>query len=477
MARSLKILFATSEARPLVKTGGLADVSGALPAALREIGVDCRLLLPGYHPVLAGVKNLEPALNLTNLPGFGPVRLLHGEMPDSGVPVYVVDYPFHYQRPGGPYQDVNGADYPDNAWRFALLSRVAALLTCPLSPLMDWRPDLLHCHDWQTGLAPAYLHFVGCGTPTVMTIHNLAYQGIFPPELVSQLGLPLESFAVEGVEYYGNLSFLKAGVYYADWISTVSPTYALEIQHAPLGMGMQGLLASRTNTLSGILNGIDTADWNPPADLHLPCEYSARGMGGKKHCKRALQEDLNLEDNPQAPLFGMISRLTHQKGVDWVLQVADGIVDQGGQLAFLGQGEATVEQGVRDLAGRHPGKVAAVVGYDEGLSHRIEAGSDLFLMPSRFEPCGLNQMYSQRYGTVPIVHGVGGLKDTVEDEVTGFVFGEPSAHGLWTAVERALAAFADKPHWRRMMLAGMTQDFSWEVSAKEYAALYRKLVG
>lgn len=472
-----RVLFATSEARPLVKTGGLADVAGALPIALRELGVDCRLLLPGYHPVLEGVRHPREVLSLNNLPGYGPVRLLEAEMPVTGVPVYVVDYPYHYQRAGGPYQDLNGADYPDNAWRFALLSRVAALLTCPLSPLMDWHPDLLHCHDWQTGLAPAYLHFIGCGTPTVMTIHNLAYQGIFAPDMVAPLGLPAESFAVEGVEYYGNLSFLKAGLYYADWITTVSPTYAREIQDAPLGMGMQGLLSSRAGQMSGILNGIDTAEWNPPSDLHLPCEYSSRALGGKKQCKQALQRDLNLEPAPQAPLFGMISRLTYQKGVDWVLQVADSIVARGGQMIFLGQGEAEVERGCRELAARHPGKVAAVIGYDEGLSHRIEAGSDLFLMPSRFEPCGLNQMYSQRYGTVPIVHGVGGLRDTVEDDVTGFVFNDPAAHALWTAVGRALAAFMDKARWRRMMLAGMKQDFSWEVSARDYVALYRRLSG
>lgn len=477
MARPLKILFATPEARPLVKTGGLADVSGALPTALREVGIDCRLLLPGYHAVLAGVKNPREVLNLNNLPGFGPVRLLEAEMPDSGVPVYVIDYPYHFQRPGGPYQDVNGADYPDNAWRFGLLSRVAALLTCPLSPLMDWRPDLLHCNDWQTGLAPAYLHFVGCGTPSIMTIHNLAYQGVFPAEMVGHLGLPWESFSVDGLEYFGQLSFLKAGLYYADWITTVSPTYALEIQREELGMGMQGLLSNRAGNLTGILNGIDMAEWNPPADLHLPCEYSSRSLGGKKNCKAAMQQDLNLEVDSQAPVFGMISRLTHQKGVDWVLQVADSIIQRGGQMIFLGMGEAEVEQGVRNLAARHPGKIAAVIGYDEGLSHRVEAGADIFLMPSRFEPCGLNQMYSQRYGTVPIVHGVGGLKDTVEDEVTGFVFTEPSANGLWLTVERALAAYADRPHWRRLMLAGMTRDFSWEVSAKEYATLYRKLVG
>lgn len=471
----MKVLFATSEARPLIKTGGLADVSGALPAALREIGIDCRLLLPGYHAVLSGARQTREVLRLADLPGYGEVRLLEARMPDTDVPIYIVDYPWHYQRDGGPYQDATGHDYPDNAWRFALLSRIAALLASPLSPL-DWRPDVLHCNDWQTGLAPAYLHFMGGGAPSIMTIHNLAYQGIFPPDLVGPLGLPWSSFSVEGVEYYGNLSFLKAGLYYADWITTVSPSYALEIQREPLGMGMQGLLASRSARLTGILNGIDMADWNPSSDLHLPCEFSVRALAGKRRCKQALQQDLNLEADIDAPLLGVISRLTYQKGIDLVVQIADALIAQGTQLVILGKGEAGLEQSCRELAARHPGRVAAIIGYDEGLSHRIEAGVDIFLMPSRFEPCGLNQMYSQRYGSVPVVYATGGLKDTVEDGVTGFVFSEPSAHGLWLAIQRALTAFADKAAWRRLMLAGMHKDFSWEASAQQYAWLYRMLV-
>ncbi len=472
----MNILFATSEARPLIKTGGLADVSSALPAALRKIGVDCRILLPGYQHVLSRLRGTEEVLRVSDLPGFDEVRLLLGKMPDSGVPVYVIDYPWHYHRHGGPYQDAAGRDYPDNAWRFALLSRIAAFLACPLSP-HEWRPDLLHCNDWQTGLAPAYLRFYGCGAPSVMTIHNLAYQGIFPPDLVDPLGLPERSYQVNGLEYYGNLSFLKAGIYYADWITTVSPSYAEEIKREPLGMGMQGLLASRRERLSGILNGIDTAVWNPSSDLHLHCSYSAPAPAGKRLCKQLLMEDLNLEPDLDAPLVGVISRLTHQKGIDWVVKVADDIIEQGAQLVILGKGEALLEQACRDLTARHPDRLAVVIGYDEGLSHRIEAGADIFLMPSRFEPCGLNQMYSLRYGTVPVVHAVGGLKDTVEDGVTGFTFSIPSAHGLRQAVERALTAWKDKAAWRHMMLAGMQRDSSWEKSAREYQTLYRNLLG
>ncbi len=281
---------------------------------------------------------------------------------------------------------------------------------------------------------------------------------------------------MEGVEYYGNFSFLKAGLYYADWISTVSPSYAREIQQSPLGMGMEGLLASRRDRLTGILNGIDMADWNPSSDLHLPCEYSSRALAGKRRCKLALQQDLNLEIQPDTPLFGVISRLTYQKGIDWVAAIADRLVAAGAQLVILGKGEAHLEQSCHDIAARHPGRVASIIGYDEGLSHRIEAGADVFLMPSRFEPCGLNQMYSQRYGTIPVVFATGGLKDTVEDGVTGFVFTEASPEGLWGAIQRAMTVFQDKPAWRRMMLAGMQKDFSWEASANQYAWLYRLLV-
>ncbi len=470
----ISVLFVASEARPLVKTGGLADVSGALPAALRDIGIDCRLLLPGYRSVLSGLIDAHEVASFRPLDGFGDIRLLFGRMPNSTVPVYVIDSPAFFLRDGGPYQDQTGQDYPDNALRFALLAKIAQLLSAPASPL-DWHPDILHCNDWQTGLAPAYAHFSGNRIPTVMTIHNLAYQGIFAPTLVEPLGLPAHCFAIEGVEYYGSLSFLKAGLYYADRITTVSPSYAEEIQREPLGMGMQGLLSDRRQQLLGILNGIDTADWNPSSDLHLPCEYSTRSLAGKKRCKAALQGELNLHPDPTAPLFGLVSRLAFQKGLDWVLQVVAGILAQGGQLVFLGTGEAAYETALRALAAEHPGKVAAFIGYDEGLSHRIEAGADIFLMPSRFEPCGLNQMYSLRYGTVPIVHATGGLKDTVEEGITGFVFEEDHAHALWLAIERALAAYADKPMWRRLMLAGMHKDFSWEVSARAYANLYLQL--
>lgn len=471
----MRILFATSEARPLIKTGGLADVSGALPAALRAIGLDCRVLLPGYPAVLAGVETATPLCALSGLPGETEARLLEASMPDNGVPLYILDAPALFQRPGGPYQDVAGHDHPDNALRFAVFSKVAAILASSDSPL-EWRPDLLHCNDWQTGLAPAYLRLSGQATPSIMTVHNLAYQGVFPRATVSLAGLPQESFAIDGVEYYGSLSFLKAGLFYADRLTTVSPSYAKEIRGPALGMGMQGLLGTRGADLVGILNGIDTGEWDPNADPHLPYKFSERATAGKQRCKIKLQQDLNLAPEKEAPLFGVIARLAHQKGLDLILAVADGILHRGGQIALLGTGEKALEAAFRDLGALHPGHVAAVIGYDEGLSHRIEAGSDIFLMPSRFEPCGLNQLYSLRYGTVPVVHATGGLKDTVEDGVTGFVFEEPTAHALWLAVDRALRAYADKKTWQRMMRAAMSRDFSWEKSAREYETLYRSLL-
>ncbi len=471
----MRILFATSEARPLIKTGGLADVSGALPTALRRIGIDCRLLLPGYPSVINGVETPRVLCQLDDLPGGASATLLEAVMPDNEVPLYILDAPELFQREGGPYQDICGHDHIDNALRFAVFSSVAARLASSDTPL-DWHPQVLHCNDWQSGLAPAYLRLNGHPTPSVLTVHNLAYQGIFPPYDMATVGLPPESFSIEGVEYYGNLSFLKAGLYYADRITTVSPTYAQEICQPALGMGMQGLLNTRGSDLVGILNGIDTSEWDPSADPYLSCQFSARAPAGKKRCKLKLQQDLNLEPGKDTPLFGIIARLANQKGLDLILAVAEGIIHRGGQIALLGTGEKVLEAAFRDLGARHPGRVAAVIGYDEGLSHRIEAGSDIFLMPSRFEPCGLNQLYSLRYGTVPIVHATGGLKDTVEDGVTGFVFQETTPHALWVAVDRALNTYADPKAWQRIMRAGMSRDYSWEKSAREYEALYQGLL-
>jgi starch synthase len=488
----VKVLFATSEAYPLIKTGGLADVSGALPIALAALGADVRVLLPGYRAVLDKLPDARAVARFTNPFANGEVEIREGCLPGCTVPVYIVVYDTFFNRDGGPYQMPNGQDWPDNALRFGLLSYVAALLASDKTPL-DWRPDVLHCNDWQTGLAPAYLRFMPKGTdtgtgtghaPTLMTIHNLAYQGNFGADLVGQLGLPPRSFAMQGLEFHGHLSFLKAGLFYADRLTTVSPTYAREIQEPHLGFGMHGLLHERRNVLSGILNGIDTREWDPAHDTHLAKCYTTRSLKRKQDNKRALQQRLGLEPDAGKPLIAVISRITYQKGSDVVLAVAPEILREGAQIAILGSGERELEQALTMLAERHPGQLSVTIGYDEGQAHLMEAGADLFLMPSRYEPCGLNQMYSQRYGTPPVVSATGGLADTVVDAskdnlaahtATGLVFSEMNYHSVLATVCRALGLYHDKPTWEAIQRRGMATDFSWKRSAQEYLALYRAL--
>ena len=478
----MKVLFATSEAHPLAKTGGLADVSGALPAALRAIKVDARVLMPGYPSALEKTKKLARLFRL-ELPGHGEAALLQGVFPDNGVPVYLIEHPGYYAREG-LYQDKSGQDWPDNAMRFGLLSRVAAMLAGTLSP-PDFRPDVLHCNDWQTGLAPAYLHFHQHPTPSVFTIHNLAYQGVFPPDILNALELPPESFSINGVEYYGRLSFLKAGLFYASHITTVSPNYAREIRTEAFGMGMQGLLAGRSRDLSGILNGIDMREWNPATDPHLYAHYSVDRLAGKLANKLALQKELGLEVDAGAPLLGMVSRITHQKGSDVVLDAVPELLKLGAQFAVLGSGDAALEERWRRLAVAHPDRVAVSIGYDETLAHRIEAGADIFLMPSRFEPCGLNQMYSQRYGTPPLVHKVGGLADTVthasaenldNGTATGFVIERLDSDTLVATLRNAIALYHNRPLWKKLMQNGMKRDFAWSNSAQQYLGVYEKIL-
>lgn len=484
LKQMLKVLFITPEITPLLKTGGLADVSAALPAALREHKADVRVLLPGYPRVMDCLKDKRLLTILADTGVHGEVRLLEAALPGSGVPLLVIDYPLFYERDGGPYIDHNGHDWVDNAQRFALLSKVGAILGGSESPLA-WRPDIVQCNDWQSGLTPAYLHFSPePRAATVMTIHNMAFQGTFPASLVTPLGLPASSYSINGVEYYGQLSFLKAGLYYANHITTVSPTYAEEIQQEPLGFGMQGLLAHRHQDLTGIVNGIDGHEWNPATDKLLTHNYSADDLTGKAASKRALQHKLGLTENPDIPLLGVISRLTHQKGLDLLPAIAPFLLEYPVQIVILGSGEAGLEEAFLHLAQSRPDQVAAVIGFNEALSHQIEAGADIFLMPSRFEPCGLNQMYSQCYGTPPIVHATGGLVDTVVDATpenisngtaTGFIFTQATTHGLNECIHRALKAFSDQPTWRKIQSNGMRRDFSWNRSAEEYLALYESI--
>jgi starch synthase len=478
----LKVLFATSEVAPLIKTGGLADVSAALPAALMALGLDMRVLVPGYPQVIEALKTKGRAATLPVLPGVPPAQLIASKLP-SGVPLLVIECPI-YRRNGGPYQDASGKDWPDNDLRFGLFSYVGALLSTPDSPFA-WKPDIVHCNDWQTGLTPAYLHYVpGARAKSIITIHNLAYQGIFPAATAARLGLPPQAFAIDGVEYYGSMSFLKGGLHFADRITTVSPSYAEEIQHEPLGMGMHGLLSRRKGALTGILNGIDTDAWDPESDPYIERYYNASRLAAKQDNKRALQARMGLANAPDIPLFGTVSRLTHQKGLDVLADICGELMKFPAQLAVLGSGEAQVQQRFQDLAHSYPGKIAVQIGFDEGLSHQVEAGVDIFVMPSRFEPSGLNQMYSQRYGTPPVVHATGGLRDTVVDctpetlkkrSATGFVFSPVDDDTLLAACRRAVAAYNDKRIWKQLQKNGMGRDFSWEARAQQYGDLYQEL--
>ena len=449
----MRVLFATPECAPLVKTGGLGDVSGALPPALRALGVQVDVLLPGYPEVLQKAGALSEVERFNEI-GFDCRLLGAGNL-------RVLDCPALYQRSGSPYQDPGGQDWPDNALRFGVLSRVAARLP---------GYDVLHCNDWPTALAP-----VLASTPALLTIHNLAFQGNFERAWLDRLGIGQEYFSTARLEFHGRLSFLKGGLVYAKALTTVSPNYAREIQTAEFGCGMEGLLRERRGALTGILNGIDTAEWDPSSDPHLPAHYDAGSLEKKALSKQALQKKLNLEVRAEIPLIGFVGRLTHQKGVDLIAGAINELAALPAQFALLGRGERELEGAFSLAAGRHPGRVAAASAFDEELAHLIEAGADLFLMPSRFEPCGLNQMYSQRYGTPPVARATGGLADTIIDGETGFLFERAESAALATAVRRALAVWREPGRWREMQGAGMRRDFSWAAAARRYADLYSRL--
>ncbi|MDO8605625.1 MAG: glycogen synthase GlgA [Phaeospirillum sp.] len=483
----MRVLFASSEVFPLIKTGGLADVAGALPAALAEAGIDVRVLLPGYPEAMqaAGAKREVGSLGDPLAIGVD-ARIVSGKLPGSGVPVWLLDCPALFDRAGGPYQDAKGRDWPDNALRFGLLSWAAATLCTDGSPA-KWRPQILHCNDWQTGLAPAYLHAweVLSRPGTVFTIHNIAYQGQFPPETVARLGLPPEMYAMDGLEYYDSLSFLKGGLFYSDRLTTVSPRYAKEIQTPAFGCGIEGLLAQRSADLVGILNGADYGVWNPTSDPHLAHPYKPGDAAGKARNKVAVQAELGLAPSADAPLLVIVSRLNDHKGMDLVLSALPTILRLGAQVAVVGAGDSSLEDGFRAVAATHPTQVAVRIGYSEQLAHQLMAAGDMLLMPSRFEPCGLTQFYALRYGTVPIAHATGGLADTLVDTgydtlmtgtANGFVFEHCNAGAFQWAVERAVALFAKKDQWRKIVTSCIGQDFGWSRSAARYIDLYKSLV-
>lgn len=481
----LRVMLACAELAPWAKTGGLGDVAAALPAALRALGVDMRVLLPAYPQVAAQLGNTRAIAHTGALPGAYPRAGLLTGVTASGVPVYAVDCPALYARAGDPYHDASGREWPDNHLRFGLLSKVAALIAQDELQI-GWTPQILHCNDWHTGLAPAYLHFAQRTTPrSVFTIHNLAYQGLFKPRVLDALALPPDAFSVDGIEFHGRLSFLKAGIQYADALTTVSPAYAREIQQEPDGFGMAGLLHHHRGKLSGILNGIDVELWNPANDTHLAASYDCNRLHAKLANKTALQLRLGLTVTDKLPLLGVVSRFTPQKGLDLLLAIAHDVLALPAQLVVLGSGDRELEHGFSELARENAGTCAAVVGFDDGLAHLIEAGADMFVMPSRYEPCGLNQLYSLRYGTPPVAHATGGLADTVIDysaaalaagTANGFTFGNATAQALLAALDRAADTWHDHPTWRELQRNGMSRDHSWRASARRYSDMYRSLV-
>src|SRR6266404_91386 len=483
----MRALFVTAELYPWVKSGGLGDVAAALPPALTELGVDTRLLLPGFPGFLDAFPGITDAARLRTPFTAERVRVGLTRLPGTEHLAYLVDQPAYYDRPGSPYASPDGSDWPDNHRRFALFSWVAAEIARGAD--QNWSPDILHAHDWHAGLAPAYLAAfppaAGPAIPSVFTVHNLAYQGLFSAALFPELALPPGFFSIDGVEFHGLISFIKAGLFYSDRLTTVSPTYAREIQTSAFGGGFDGLLRSRSDALTGILNGVDPRVWDPGHDAHLPQVYGAEDApAGKRAAKAALLHRLGLEQREDAPLFGAVSRLTPQKGLDLLLPCLPEVVAGGSQIAILGSGDSDLEQGFAAAAEAHRGQVAVEIGYDEGLSHLIIGGSDVILVPSRFEPCGLTQLYALRYGTLPLVRRVGGLADTVvdatsvglaEDSATGFAFDEASPQALISTIGRTIALFRESEMWLRMMRRAMTRDFSWESAARQYVALYREL--
>jgi starch synthase len=464
----------SSEAAPLAKTGGLADVVGALPAALREYGDEVAVVIPRYGSIES--KNARRVFDHMAV-HFGPDRydVAIWQAPEE-YPLYMVDCPPLFDREG--FYGEAGVDYPDNHVRFAVFARAALGVARGLFP-----PDIFHCHDWQSGLVPAYLHTTFAadptflGTRTLFTIHNLGYQGLFPAAILPEVGLDEAVNHPGGMEFFGRISYIKGGIAYADRLSTVSPTYAREIQTPEYGFGLDGILRARAGVLSGILNGADHREWSPGADPLIPAPYSVDDLSGKAICKRELLAELGLpQEAVGLPLLGVISRFTPQKGTDLLVETAAQIVAEGACLVVLGTGDPEFEEAFRLRAAEHPGRIVVRIGFDNALAHRIEAGADMFLMPSRYEPCGLSQIYSLRYGTVPVVRATGGLDDTIE-EGTGFKFAEYSGEALLEAVRKAVGVYSDQDTWREMMRRGMQQDFSWKTSAGAYSALYRELLG
>lgn len=487
---TVRLLFVASEIYPLAKTGGLADVCAALPDALAGMGTDVRLLMPAYPAVREQLVAAREAADLGELlPGIR-AGLIAGRTPDTELPIWLVDCPALFDRPGGLYQDDDGCDWPDNALRFGLLCHAAARIGLDRARL-DWRPDIVHANDWHTGLVPLLLQQAGADRPrTVFTVHNAAFQGNFPLDAAVSLGLPSAAPDTDGIEFYGQLSFLKAGIRYADKVTTVSPTHARELLTPESGFGMEGLFRARGEDFLGIMNGIDAALWNPATDSHITACYTRDYSHGKIICKATMQRQCGLDVDAQAPLVACISRLTSQKMADLVLQHLPSMMSRHPrfQFALHGRGEPALEEGFRQLALRYPGRMSVRIGYEEAYAHHLHAAADILLHGSRFEPCGLTQLYAMRYGTIPVVSRVGGLADSVVDpgsrgnrsyeKATGFVFDEASGEAMETALGRCLEMYQQRPRlWTTLRRRAMSGDFSWMSSARHYARLYAELCG
>ena len=484
--KRVRALHVAAEIHPFVKTGGLADVIGALPAAQVAAGADVRVLLPGLPPLMQVLREARSVARVTPPWGGPAAELLEGRLDAPNlaqVPVLLLHHDALYARAGTPYGDGVGHAFADNHRRFALLGLAAARLAEGVHA--KWAPQIVHGHDWHAGLAGAYLAFMrhagAARAASVFTVHNLAFQGLFEQRAFVELGLPAQAWSPEGLEFHHHLSFMKAGLHYAQRITTVSPGYAREIQGTELGAGLDGLLRERSAVLIGILNGVDDTVWDPATDATIAAPYSEQRIAGKAACKAALQRECGLALREDALLFCAVSRLTEQKGLQLLPELIDGLVARGGQLVVLGSGDAEIEAALRAAAVRHPAQVALRQGYDEALSHRIFAASDATLVPSRFEPCGLTQLYALRYGSLPLVRRTGGLADTVTDctledmadeRATGFVFERFDSADLGRAIRRAFTLWARPRDWRVVRRRGMAQRFGWDVAAKRYAALY-----
>jgi len=473
----VKILSVVSELYPFVKTGGLADVAAGLPAALRKLGIAVTTLVPGYPPVLAGLESANEILRIADCFG-GSARILADEARD----VLALDAPHLFARAGNPYLGPDGKDWPDNAIRFAALGWAAARIGLGDAPAL--RPDIIHVHDWHAALALAYLAYaVGERPRTVLTVHNLAFQGLFPAQFLDTLRLPKHAYTIQGVEYYGSISFLKAGLQFADRITTVSPTYAEEIKTAVNGCGLDGLLRERASVLYGIINGIDSDLWNPATDGRIPSRYDRASVARRQINKQALQRRFGLDEHPDRLLLAAIARFTLQKGVDLLAGAAPALHAKGVQLAILGAGERDLEERIASTVAAHRGAIACVIGYDEDLAHLVQAGADALLVPSRFEPCGLTQLCALRYGAIPMVAKVGGLADTVIDlgesergPPTGLSFSPVTQDILDAALGRTALLWKDPARWARVQENGMATDVSWSASARRYASLFADLL-